>query len=249
MQREAMEAVLAARDSLVVLPTGGGKSLCFQVPALTGDGLAVVVSPLIALMKDQVDTLVGNGVPAAGYHSGMTADAKQTVAAASARVATVCCTWRPSGSWARGAELPRAGRSRGRPVPRDRRGALHQPVGPRLPARNTASWRDLRDRWPQLSLHAFTATATARVRRDIVSQLGLREPVELVGSFDRPNLVYRVLTRAASEEAAAGHPRRAIGARPASSTASRGREVDALAAWLPRDGVRARAVSRGAGRR
>ena len=65
LQREAMDAVLSGRDSLVVLPTGGGKSLCFQAPALVAAGMALVVSPLISLMKDQVDTLVGNGVPAA----------------------------------------------------------------------------------------------------------------------------------------------------------------------------------------
>ena len=67
LQRDAMDAVLAGRDSLVVLPTGGGKSLCFQAPAVVRPGLALVVSPLISLMKDQVDTLVGNGVPAALY--------------------------------------------------------------------------------------------------------------------------------------------------------------------------------------
>ena len=71
LQREAMGDILAARDSLLVLPTGGGKSLCFQAPALATDGLALVISPLIALMKDQVDTLVGNGVPAACLHSAL----------------------------------------------------------------------------------------------------------------------------------------------------------------------------------
>src|SRR5215203_2445832 len=76
LQREAMEAILAGRDSIVVLPTGGGKSLCFQAPALIRDGLAVVVSPLISLMKDQVDTLVGNGVPAALINSSLPADRK-----------------------------------------------------------------------------------------------------------------------------------------------------------------------------
>ena len=73
LQREAMDAVLAGRDSIVVLPTGGGKSLCFQAPAVVHQGLAVVVSPLISLMKDQVDTLVGNGVPAGLYNSSLTA--------------------------------------------------------------------------------------------------------------------------------------------------------------------------------
>src|SRR6185436_13329140 len=81
LQREAMTAVLDGRDSVVVLPTGGGKSLCFQAPALVRPGLALVVSPLISLMKDQVDTLVGNGVPAACYNSAMPADARATVVA------------------------------------------------------------------------------------------------------------------------------------------------------------------------
>ena len=81
LQREAMEAVLARRDSLVVLPTGGGKSLCFQAPALVRPGLAVVVSPLISLMKDQVDTLVANGVPAACYNSALPSDVKSSVIA------------------------------------------------------------------------------------------------------------------------------------------------------------------------
>src|ERR1051325_7145324 len=81
LQQEAMTAVLDRRDSLVVLPTGGGKSLCFQAPALVRPGLALVVSPLISLMKDQVDTLVGNGVPAACYNSAMAADARAAVLA------------------------------------------------------------------------------------------------------------------------------------------------------------------------
>src|SRR5262245_17261676 len=76
LQREAMEAVLAGRDSVVVMPTGSGKSLCFQAPAMLTSGLAVVVSPLISLMKDQVDTLVSNGVPACLYNSSLSADEK-----------------------------------------------------------------------------------------------------------------------------------------------------------------------------
>src|SRR5690242_13127131 len=79
LQREAMAAILSDRDSVVVLPTGGGKSLCFQAPALLRDGLAVVVSPLISLMKDQVDTLVGNGVAAACYNSSLSAEDKADV--------------------------------------------------------------------------------------------------------------------------------------------------------------------------
>src|SRR5687767_5604848 len=80
LQRDAMDAVLSRRDSLLVLPTGGGKSICFQAPALALDGLAIVVSPLISLMKDQVDTLTGNGVAAACYNSAMPAEQKSEVA-------------------------------------------------------------------------------------------------------------------------------------------------------------------------
>src|SRR5262249_44271186 len=82
LQREAMAAILSGRDSVVVLPTGGGKSLCYQAPALLRDGLVVVVSPLISLMKDQVDTLVGNGVPAACYNSSLAPVEKSSVLAA-----------------------------------------------------------------------------------------------------------------------------------------------------------------------
>src|SRR5690606_5477364 len=74
LQQEAMQAILDGRDSLVVLPTGGGKSLCFQAPAAIQPGLAVVVSPLISLMKDQVDALVAAGVPAALYNSSLTSE-------------------------------------------------------------------------------------------------------------------------------------------------------------------------------
>src|SRR5262245_61158678 len=81
LQKEAMNAVLSGRDSIVVLPTGGGKSLCFQAPAVIHSGVAIVVSPLISLMKDQVDTLVGNGVAAALFNSTLTPGEKSDVVA------------------------------------------------------------------------------------------------------------------------------------------------------------------------
>src|SRR5512143_2682452 len=80
LQREAMDAVLAGRDSVVVLPTGGGKSLCFQAPAMCLPGLAIVVSPLISLMKDQVDSLRQCGVPAAFANSTLSRAERRQVA-------------------------------------------------------------------------------------------------------------------------------------------------------------------------
>src|SRR4026207_1086741 len=79
LQREAMNAILSDRDSIVVLPTGGGKSLCFQAPAVVRPGVALVVSPPISLMKDQVATLVGNGVQAALFNSSLTSGQKSDV--------------------------------------------------------------------------------------------------------------------------------------------------------------------------
>src|SRR4029077_5352735 len=96
----------------------------------------------------------------------------------------------------------------------------------------------LRDRWPNASMHAFTAPATARVRRDIVSQLELRDVVELVGSFDRPNLVYRVLPRATLKRQLQDILGRHRGEAGIIYCTSR-REVDALAAWLSSIGIRA----------
>ena len=80
LQAESIDCVLGRRDSLTVLPTGGGKSLCFQVPGIAKPGLAVVVSPLISLMKDQVDALVANGIAAAFVNSTQSDDEKQHVA-------------------------------------------------------------------------------------------------------------------------------------------------------------------------
>jgi ATP-dependent DNA helicase RecQ len=195
LQREAMEAVLAGRDSLLVLPTGGGKSICFQAPALVKDGLAVVVSPLISLMKDQVDTLVGNGVAAACYHSALTPDQKSSairgVREGQHRLLYVA----PERLVGEGSD-GFAGLVGRRPisfVAVDEAHCISQWGHDFRPEYRQLA--QLRDRWPSISLHAYTATATERVRRDIVSQLGLREAVQLIGSFDRPNLIYRVLAR------------------------------------------------------
>ena len=231
-----MEAILEGRDSVTVLPTGGGKSLCFQAPALVGQGLAVVVSPLISLMKDQVDTLVGNGVAAALYNSSLSSDEKAAVV---------------SGL--------RAGRYRLLYVSPERlvgEGsdtflALLSSCGVDFVAVDEAhcisQWgHDFRPEYRQLgrlrqllpgvSLHAYTATATARVRRDIANQLALNIPVELVGSFDRPNLLYRAFPRGTLKRQLQEILERHRGEAGIIYCTSR-REVDALAAWLIGIGV------------
>jgi ATP-dependent DNA helicase RecQ len=236
-QREAMEAILADRDSLVVLPTGGGKSLCFQAPALMRPGVAVVVSPLIALMKDQVDTLVNNGVPAACYHSGMSPAARREVAANLERGIYRLLYVAPERlvGEASDAFLARLG-SPPTFIAVDEAHCISQWGHDFRP-----EYRQLvrlRERWPSVSLHAFTATATARVRQDIAGQLALRSPVELIGSFDRPNLTYRVLARAGLKKQIDAVLTRHAGEAGIIYCQAR-REVDALAAWLIETGRRA----------
>ncbi len=233
-----MDAILAGRDSLVVLPTGGGKSLCFQAPALVRPGLALIVSPLISLMKDQVDTLVANGVPAACYNSSLTMDEKADVASGMRQGRYRLLYVSPERLVGDGSDrfLDLLSSCNIGFVAVDEAHCISQ-------------WgHDFRPEYRQLgklraalsgvSLHAYTATATARVRRDIATQLGLRDPVELVGSFDRPNLVYRVLARASLKrqilDVLARHP----GDAGIIYCISR-REVDALTAWLTGAGVRA----------
>jgi len=238
LQREAMGAILAARDSTVVLPTGGGKSLCFQAPALVRDGLAVVVSPLISLMKDQVDTLVGNGVPAACFNSSLTSERKSSVLAnlRSGRLRLLYVS--PERLVGDGGEnfLGLLANCHVSFVAIDEAHCISQWGHDFRPEYRQLG--RLRDLLPGISLHAFTATATARVRRDIATQLGLIDPVELVGSFDRPNLVYRVLARSNLKRQLLDVLSRHRGQAGIIYCTSR-REVDALAAWLREQHVRA----------
>ena len=238
LQREAMDAILAGRDSVVILPTGGGKSLCFQAPALVREGLAIVVSPLIALMKDQVDTLVANGVAAAGYHSALAPAEKAAVAAGirDGRYRLVYVSPERLVGDGRDGFMSLLGRQAPSFIAIDEAHCISQWGHDFRPEYRQLA--ELRDRWPGLSLHAFTATATGRVRRDIVSQLGLRAPVELVGSFDRPNLVYRVLARSNLKRQIQDVLTRHRGQAGIIYCLSR-RDVDALAAWLTETGVRA----------
>jgi ATP-dependent DNA helicase RecQ len=239
LQQEAMAAVLANRDSLLVLPTGGGKSLCFQAPAIAREGLAVVVSPLISLMKDQVDTLVGNGVSAACYNSSMPSEQKSEVARGVREGRYQLLYVAPERLVGDGGD-GFLNLLSSRPVSFiavDEAHCISQWGHDFRP-----EYRQLarvRERWPSIGLHAYTATATTRVRRDIIAQLGLRDPEELVGSFDRPNLVYRVFARSQLKAQILDVLERHRGQAGIIYCSSR-KEVDALSQWLQDTGWRAR---------
>jgi ATP-dependent DNA helicase RecQ len=192
LQAEAIEAGLKGEDSLVVLPTGGGKSLSYQVPPLVAGRTDIVVSPLIALMKDQVDGLRACGYPAAAIHSGLEDAERRQIAAdmAGGKLRLVFVSpERLLTPWF----LSLCERAGVRDFAIDEAHCISQWGHDFRPEYRRMA--ELRQRFPEASIHAFTATATERVRRDIVQQLKLRRPRVLVGRFDRPNLTYRVVTR------------------------------------------------------
>jgi ATP-dependent DNA helicase RecQ len=192
LQDEAIRAALGQRDSLVVLPTGGGKSLCYQIPPVVAQRTDVVISPLISLMKDQVDGLRACGYPAAALNSGMTPAERQQsereVVAGRCRLLFVAPE-RLRNPWLLGL-LERTGVWA---FAIDEAHCIsHWGHDFRPEYRQLAA---LRERFPQASLHAYTATATQRVRDDIIAQLRLHDPAVLVGCFDRANLVYRIVPK------------------------------------------------------
>lgn len=191
-QREVIDNVLARRDTLAVLPTGGGKSLCYQIPAMIFEGLTVVVSPLIALMQDQVEQLKAAGVPAVMLNSSLSAEEYQ-----------------------RNMERLQSGEARILYV------APETLLSPRIAdlltllpldmltideAHCISDWGHdfrpeyrqiaaIRRRFPDAVCLALTATATVRVRHDILNALGLDEAAQIVSSFDRPNLFIEVMPK------------------------------------------------------
>ncbi len=196
-QEEIVCDALDGKDVFAVLPTGGGKSLCYQLPALARPGLTVVVSPLIALMKDQVDALQAAGAPATFLNSSLPLE-----------------EWR-----ARRSELA-AGKYRLLYVAPERLMAPGFVEDLRAWSVNMfaideahciSEWghdfrpeyrelAGLRAHFPTAPVMALTATATARVREDVVRQLQLRSPAVYVASFNRPNLNYRVAAKAGAYE-------------------------------------------------
>jgi ATP-dependent DNA helicase RecQ len=192
LQSEAIQSALDGRDSLVVMPTGGGKSLCYQLPPLVGESTDVVISPLVALMKDQVDALEAIGYPAAAIYSGVSQEERQQIRDRLAAGELRLLFTAPERLVNTGLLdlLAQVGVKR---FSIDEAHCISQWGHDFRPEYRQLAL--LRDRFPAASLHAFTATATPRVREDIASQLRLRSPDVLVGTFDRPNLCYRVVPR------------------------------------------------------
>ena len=189
LQHEIVSHVLSGHDGLVLMPTGGGKSLCYQLPALALDGLTLVVSPLIALMKDQVGGLKANDVAAEFLNSSLT-----TAEAAAVRSQAV-----------RGALklLYIAPERLANPRFDDFLRAVKISLIAIDEAHCISEWghdfrpdyrnlKSLRGGRPSVPILALTATAAPRVREDIITQLELKEPRTFLASFNRPNLVYRI---------------------------------------------------------
>ena len=197
LQEDIIGEALAGRDVLALMPTGGGKSLCYQLPALVRPGLTVVVSPLIALMKDQVDFLRSRKIAAAVLNSTNSPQQTQAVTDALQRGAIRLLYVAPERLM--------------QPTFLDRLARWNVAMFAIDEAHCISDWghdfrpeyrmlRELRLRFPDVPMMALTATATDRVRADIVAQLGLRDPGVYVASFNRPNLMYRIEPKRAPYE-------------------------------------------------
>jgi ATP-dependent DNA helicase RecQ len=235
MQEQAIRAGLEQRDSVVVMPTGGGKSLCYQVPPELARRTDIVVSPLISLMKDQVDGLRACGYPAAALYSGIDAatlrDTEQDIAAGKFRLVFVAPERLLTPRFMQLVE-----RLQVRAFAIDEAHCIsHWGHDFRPEYRRLA---ELKERFPQASVHAYTATATERVRLDIAEQLRLKEPAVLVGVFDRPNLVYRIVPRVDTAAQAVDVIRRHAGQASIVYCISR-KDTESMAATLRQHGVRA----------
>jgi len=235
LQEQAILAGLEGRDSLVVMPTGGGKSLCYQVPPLLAGRTDIVVSPLIALMKDQRDALQRCGYPAATMHSNMTSE-ELRASEAQLAAGTVRLLFVAPERLVMPRFLGMLERLDIRAFAIDEAHCIsHWGHDFRPEYRHLAI---LKRRFPRASLHAYTATATQRVRQDIVEQLRLADPTILIGTFDRPNLVYRVIPRvdvyAQTLETVRRHARQAVIVYCISR-----RDTEAMAEWLVQNKIRA----------
>ncbi len=192
LQREIMEATLGGRDVLAILPTGGGKSLCYQLPALQREGLTVVVSPLIALMKDQVDQLQAAGVAATFLNSSVSGGEARARLTGLERGEYKLLYLAPERLFLPDF-LEKLKRWQVTALAIDEAHCISEWGHDFRPEyRQLAT---LRTHFPGASVVALTATATERVQKDIVQQLQLKGPGKYVASFNRPNLTYRVLPK------------------------------------------------------
>ena len=192
LQEDIIGAVMAGRDSFALMPTGGGKSLCYQLPAMAMPGLTLVVSPLIALMKDQVDALQANGIPAGFINSTQTqAEFSQVVKRVRGDEIKLLYVAPERATESRFFEF--LGTLDVGLIAIDEAHCVSEWGHEFRPAyRELAS---LRRACPSAPIIALTATATRQVRADILSQLGLREPQTFISSFNRPNLTYSVVPK------------------------------------------------------
>lgn len=195
-QLEVIEAVCTGRDAVVIMPTGGGKSICYQMPALLSEGCVVVVSPLIALMQDQVQALIANGIPAVAINSNRSEiDNRADIdAAVAGRIKMVYLSperlLADIGSWLTRLNISLFAIDEAHCI--SQWGHDFRPVYTQLII--------LKSSFPNTPVMALTATADRVTRDDIARQLNLREPLRWLGSFNRPNLSLKVITGATSRQ-------------------------------------------------
>ncbi|WP_262286280.1 DNA helicase RecQ [Micromonospora sp. MA102] len=191
-QHEVVEHVVAGGDALVLMPTGGGKSLCYQIPALVRDGVAVVVSPLIALMQDQVDALTAVGVRAGFLNSTQDLAERRRVEAAFLAGELDLLYLAPEALATR-ATLALLERGRIGLFAIDEAHCVSQWGHDFRPDYLNLSM--LHERWPGVPRIALTATATQATRAEIATRLKLTDARHFVASFDRPNIQYRIVPK------------------------------------------------------
>jgi ATP-dependent DNA helicase RecQ len=235
LQQEIIDDALANRDVFALLPTGGGKSLCFQLPALLRDGVTIVVSPLIALMKDQVDALRTSGIAATFLNSTLAGNEARERLRGLDRNQFRLLYVAPERLMMENF-LERALNWNIAQIAIDEAHCISEWGHDFRP--EYRELKKLRTHFPDVPIMALTATATERVRDDIIKQLKLRDPCCYVASFNRPNLTYRVAAKSSAYQQVLEF----IRARPNESgivyCASR-KSTDALAEKLTKDGIKA----------
>ncbi|MGZ5019834.1 MAG: DNA helicase RecQ, partial [Chthoniobacterales bacterium] len=236
LQEEIMRDALAGRDVFALMPTGGGKSLCFQLPALLRDGLTIVVSPLISLMKDQVDALQASGIAATYLNSTLEAEEARRRLRGLHQNEFRLLYLAPERLMME-SFLERLLNLDVAQIAIDEAHCISEWGHDFRP--EYRELRKLRTHLPDVPTMALTATATERVRDDILKQLKLRDPRCYVASFDRPNLTYRVVPKSSPYE----QVRDFVKGRPNESgivyCASR-KTAESLAKKLEEDGISAK---------